>query len=94
MTPPAHSPDHIAAAVTAMLHGTGLHIERRRLELIITNPADPDNGRVVISLTDGYVSWERTETSYWGHLEGIPSQDQDTRAVPATQIIQALTERM
>jgi hypothetical protein len=61
MTQPAHTPDHIAAAVTAMLHGTGLHIEQRRLELIITNPAAPEKGQVVISLTDGYVSLERTE---------------------------------
>jgi hypothetical protein len=94
MTQPAHDPDEIRRAVTAMLDGTGLHIEARPHELIITNPRDPEKGQIVITLEDGYVSWERTETSYWGHLEGITSKDQDALAVPASQIIQALTGRM
>lgn len=94
MTQPTPTPDQIRAAVTALLDGTGLHIEQRRLELIITNPRDPEKGQVVISLTDGYVTWERTQTSYWGHLEGTPSHDQDTPTVTAAKIIQALTDRM
>jgi hypothetical protein len=77
-----------------MLDGTGLHIEQRPRELIVTNPRDPEKGQIVITLEDGYVTWERTETSYWGHLEGVARHDQDTLAVPATKIIQALTDRM
>jgi hypothetical protein len=92
MTPP--TPDRICAAVTAMLEGSGLHIEQRPLELVITNPSGPEKGQVVISLDEGYVTWERTEISYWGHLEGIPSQDQDAHTIPASQIIQALTDRL
>lgn len=38
-----------------------------------------------------YVTWERTETSYWGRLDGIPTGDQDTRTVPASKIIDTLT---
>lgn len=48
----------------------------------------------VITFDDGYVAWERTETSYWGHLEGITAHDQDTRSVPASKIIQTLIGRM
>lgn len=89
-----HAPDHIRATAAALLDDTGLHIEQRRLELIITNRSDPEKGQACITLDDAYVSWERTETSYWGHLEGITSHDQDTRTVPATKIIQAPTGRM
>jgi hypothetical protein len=91
---PAPTADHIRATAAALLDGTGLHIEHRRLELIVTNPRDPGKGQVCITLDDAYVTWERTQTSYWGHLEGIPSPDQDTRTVPASQIIQALTDHM
>ena len=91
---PAPTPDQIRATAAALLDGTGLHIEQRRLELIIANPRDPDKGHVCITLDDGYVTWERTETDYWGHLDGIPGGDQDTRAVPASKIIDTLTGRM
>jgi hypothetical protein len=91
---PAHTPDQIRAATAALLDGTGLHIEQRRLELIVTNPSDPEKGQVCITLDDGYVSWERTETDYWGHLEGLTGRGQDTRAVPASKIINTLTGRM
>ena len=94
MTQPAATPDEIHALVTASLKGTGLHIERRRLELIITNPADPETGQVCITLDDGYVTWQRTVTDYWGHLDGITRRDQDSRAIPASKIIEALTGRM
>ena len=87
-------PDQIRATAAALLDGTGLHIEQRRLEIIVTNPADPERGRVCITLDDAYVTWERTETDYWGHLEGITSRDQDTRTVPASKIIDKLTGRM
>jgi hypothetical protein len=90
----APTPDQIYAVVAAMLDGTGLQIERRRLELIITNPRDPDKGQVCITLDDAYVTWERAVTDYWGHLEGITTRDQDARTVLATKIIQALTGRM
>ena len=91
MTQPPHIPDQIRAATAALLEGSGLHIEQRRLELIITNPRDPDKGQVCITLDDAYVTWERTETSYWGRLDGIPTGDQDTRTIPASKIINTLT---
>jgi hypothetical protein len=94
MTEPTSTPDHIRATAAALLDGTGLHIEQRRLELIVTNPGDPEKGQVCITLDDGYVSWERTETDYWGHLEGVSGRDQDTRAVPVSKIIDTLTGRM
>jgi hypothetical protein len=95
---PPHTHDQLRRVVTALLHGTGLHVEQRRLELVITNPADPEKGQVCISLDDGYVTWERTVTDYWGRLDGIPTPtptpDQDTRTIPITKIIEALTSRM
>jgi hypothetical protein len=77
-----------------MLDNTGLHLERRRLELIITNPRDPEKGHICITLDDAYVTYERTVTDYMGHLDGILARDQDPRPVLPTQIIQALTDRM
>jgi hypothetical protein len=89
-----HAHEQVRAATAAMLEGTGLHIEQRRLELIITNPHDSEKGQVCITLDDAYVTWERTETSYWGHLDGIPNHDQGTRTIPASKIVEALTGRM
>ena len=91
---PAHLRDQIRRVVAAIVEGAGLHMEERRLELIITNPRDPERGQVCIGLDDGYVSWERTVTDYWGHLDGLSTQDPDIRAIPATKIIEALTGRM
>jgi hypothetical protein len=90
-SPPASTPAEIRAAVVARLDGFGLHIEHRPHELLITNPRDPEKGQVCISLEDGFVSWERTVTDYWGNLEGITTHDQDTRTVPISKIIEALT---
>jgi hypothetical protein len=55
-----------------------------------------DGSQVCIGLDDEYVSWERTVTDYWGHLDGTPTPtpDQDTRAIPITKIISTLTGRM
>lgn len=91
---PVPTPDEIRAAATALFDGTGLHIDQRRMELIVTNPGDPEKGQVCITLDDGYVTWERTVTDYWGHLDGIPGRDQDVRTVPPSKIIQALSGRM
>ena len=91
---PARTHDQIRQAIAAMLQGTGLHIEQRPHELIITNPADPEKGQICIGLDDGYVTWERTITDYWGHLDGITTPSQDTPTIPVTKIIQAVTSRM
>jgi hypothetical protein len=92
--PPPITPGQIRVAATTLLEGSGLHMEECRLELIVTNPADPDQGHVCITLDDGFVTWERAVTDYWGHLDGIPGRDHDTRTVPTSKIIQALTGRM
>ncbi|HEY3958310.1 MAG TPA: hypothetical protein VGM53_33515 [Streptosporangiaceae bacterium] len=91
---PARTPDKIRATAAALLEGSGLHIEQRRRELIVTNPRDPETGQVCITLDDAHVIWERTRTSYWGHLEGVTCHDLDTPTVQVNQIIQALTSRM
>ena len=84
---------HIALTLLA---DSGLHIAEHRNELIVTNPTDPERGLVCIALDDGYVSWERTVTDYWGHLEGLPpSQDPDDLPeeppIPVSQVIKMLT---
>jgi hypothetical protein len=92
----AHTRDQIRATAAALLDGSGLHIEQRRRDSPErpTKPRDPEKGQVCITLDDAYVTWERTQTSYWGHLEGVTRRDQDTPTVPVNQIIQALTSRM
>ena len=85
----------VRRTATVGLHGSGLRIEEHRRELIVTNPADPERGQVCIALDDGQVSWERTQTDYWGRLEGVTTttttQDPDSPPVPATTIIETLT---
>jgi hypothetical protein len=93
--PPASTPAQIRDIAVALLEGSGLHVEQRPNELIVTNPGDPEKGQVIITLEDGYVSWERTLTEYWGHLEGIStSHDPGTPTVLASKIIEILTGRL
>jgi hypothetical protein len=89
---PALTPLQIRDLVTAVLHDSGLHVEVRRNELIVTNPRDPEKGQVVITLNEGYVSWERTETAYWGTLEGVDTSP-DAQPVAITKIIETLTDQ-
>lgn len=89
---PARTSLQIRDIVTALLHGSGLHVEVRRREIIVTNPRDPEMGQIVITLDEGYVSWERTQTAYWGTLEGIGTSP-DARPVPVSKIIEVLTGR-
>ena len=77
----------ISSRITAALHGYGLHVEARRNELIVTNPGDPEKGQVVITLDEGYVSWERLQTAYWGILEGVAAATADSAPVPFSKII-------
>jgi hypothetical protein len=88
--PLASTADQIRQITATMLDGTGLDVEERRCELIVTNPVDPERGQVCIALADGAVCWERTETDYWDHLDGTPASDPGEHPVTATTIIRAL----
>lgn len=80
---------------TTLLHGTGLDIQERPFELVISNPRDPERGQIHIANEDGYVSWERTTWDYWGPLEGYEASHPDHGApITASTIITTLTGRM
>jgi hypothetical protein len=90
------TPAQIRQTVTFLLAGTGLHITETGDDLVITNPARPDRGMVLVSLTDGRVFWQRQTTDYFGHLEGVPASQHETpadsgRPVPALMILHLLT---
>jgi hypothetical protein len=59
-------------AVADLVAGSGLHVQERPGELVITNPADPGKGQVHVEYSDGYVSWQHMSWAYWGTLEGFP----------------------
>lgn len=91
------TPAQIRQTVTFLLAGTGLHITETGEDLVITNPARPDRGMVLVSLTDGRVFWQRQSTDCFGHLEGVPPSPQEVpadptpRPVPALMILHLLT---
>ncbi|HEY2441493.1 MAG TPA: hypothetical protein VGI31_00010 [Streptosporangiaceae bacterium] len=82
-------PRPAAAATTArrrvsgLLQGSGLQITERAHELVIANPLNPERGQIHVAYEDGYVCWERTAWSYWGHLQGYQDRHTDT-APPVT----------
>lgn len=81
----------IRRAVAEMAAGSGLHVEERANELVITNPRDPEKGQVHVDLTDGYVSWEHVTWNYWGTLPGLP--DTGERVISADLILTTLRDR-
>jgi hypothetical protein len=59
-------------AVTELVAGSGLHLDERANELVLSNPAAPERGQVHVAYDDGYVSCERVIWTYLGTLEGLP----------------------
>jgi hypothetical protein len=86
--------NRLLRTVRAMLASSGLHIRDRERELVISNPVDPDMGRIYINYLTGEVSWQRPLWTYFGHLKGYaqaPEADPDTEPVADAQtIIRAL----
>ena len=80
--------------VEALLRGSGLEIRERTSHLVISNPRDPDKGRIQISYTSGEVSWKHVTWEYLGPLRGHEPDDDPDREPPVTAatIIAALTE--
>src|ERR1700722_6118746 len=85
------------ALVRGMLAGSGVEIREREKELVISNPRDPDKGRIYINYTTGEVSWQRPVWEYFGRLQGYsqsPEADPDTEPTADVQtIIRALCGR-
>jgi hypothetical protein len=78
-------------SVTTMLDGSGLKTRQLKRELVISNPAEPEKGRIHVEYASGYVSWERTVWEHWGPLQGYVDEDDDTGAyVDAKKIIDTL----
>ena len=80
----------LLALVRDMLVGSGLDIRDRDKYLVVSNPRDPDQGRIYVSYTTGEVSWQRPVWEYFGHLKGYataPEADPDTEPVADGQTI-------
>ncbi len=82
------------AMMREMLAGSGLEIRQLKNELVISNPDNPDKGRIYINYITGEVSWKRPVWDYLGYLKGYaqaPEADPDTEPVADAQaIIRAL----
>jgi hypothetical protein len=84
----------LLGVVREMLAGRGLDIRDREKDVVVTNPRDPDKGRVYINHATGEASWMRPVWEYLGHLQGYaqaPEADPDTEPVAdAAAILRAL----
>jgi hypothetical protein len=58
------------AMMREMLAGSGLEIRQLKNELVISNPDNPDKGRIYINYITGEVSWKRP---VWG-LPRVPQR--------------------
>jgi hypothetical protein len=86
--------NRLHALVRDMLAGHGLEIREREKALVISNPRDPDMGRIYINYLTGEMTWRRPVWNYCGYLKGYataPEADPDTEPVADAQtIIRAL----
>lgn len=75
------------------LRGHGLEIRELTTTLAISNPADPDKGRLHILYTNGDTSLRRVTWTYLGHLQGYEPDDDPDRepGITPAQIIATLT---
>jgi hypothetical protein len=80
-------------AVDALLHGHKLEIRELARALAISNPGDPDKGRIYITYATAEVSHRRVIWDYLGPLQGHePNRDPDREpGVDAATIIATLT---
>ncbi|HEY1916310.1 MAG TPA: hypothetical protein VGH27_12120 [Streptosporangiaceae bacterium] len=82
--------NRLLRTVRAMLAGSGLDIRDREKGLVITNPADPDMGRIYINYLTGEVSWQRSLWTYFGHLKGYAQAPEADLVADAQTIIRTL----
>jgi hypothetical protein len=88
-----HARGVLRQQVDALLRGSGLEIRELSNHLSISNPRDPDTGRIHISYVSGEVSWKRTTWDFLGSLQGYEPTDDPDREPPvdADKIISTLT---
>src|SRR5215469_16404272 len=79
--------------VAAMLDGSKPELRVRQLKhaLVISNPRDPDKGRVYMEYATGLVSHVRPVREDWGILEGHADEDDTGKKVSAARVIEVLT---
>jgi hypothetical protein len=63
--------DRVRRAVARLVDGTELQMQELKNGIVITNPGDPEKGRLHVALDDGYACWERVVWEYWGKIEGL-----------------------
>jgi hypothetical protein len=88
------SRNKLHALVREILAGRGLEIRELEKRLVISNPRNPEMGRIYINYLTGEMSWRRPVWNYCGYLKGYaaaPEADPDTEPVADAQtIIRAL----
>jgi hypothetical protein len=83
--------DELRRLVEAMLAGSGLRIEARKHELVITKPGEPWNGQMRIRYVDGLVSWTMKSVNLLGPLQGYKDDGKGTKPpIGADEIISTL----
>ena len=81
--------ERIKQAVAKLIEGTGLQVEELANELVITNPDDPEAGRLHVDFEHGFVSWERVVWDFWGTVaEGLG--EEGTKVVTRELIVALL----
>jgi hypothetical protein len=77
--------------VAGMLKRSDLRIQELRAELVITNPMEPERGRIRVEYGDGFVCLEKTSWECLGNLEGYEDEEDGTgTGVSAEQILRTL----
>jgi hypothetical protein len=87
-----HARGTLRNIVGDLLRGSGLEIRELAHHLVISNPRDPDRGRIYIAYATGEVSHRLVTWDYFGPLHGYEPDDDPDRepAVDAAKIIATL----
>lgn len=92
-----HTRSRLRRMVGDLLAGSGLEIRELERELVISNPRDPQKGRVCITYASGEVSLRLTIWDYWGYLGGygrpLWADPESEPGIEASRIIASLGGR-
>jgi hypothetical protein len=79
--------------VDDLLRGSGLEVREMANDLAVSNPRDPDKGRIYVKYASGDVSLKRVIWDHLGSLQGYEGDDPDCEpGVDAAKIIATLTD--
>jgi hypothetical protein len=77
--------------VRAMVDGFGLQVQELKAESVISNPMEPELGRIRVEYSDRFVSLEKISWEFLGNLEGYEDEeDAAGSGIGASEILRAL----